>query len=141
MTSTEYFTELASQLGGKLPHEFTKTCFAIFDQSPNLYNSCGKDCFYFSGNLLLPFLLWHDFKIVVKSRGRGNIFSCLPLSNNNQQKYFFSIKAKCPIFHCLNLDGRILNFICLKIRRKAQNLQNFRSSTPPRKYPKFSGKL
>ena len=40
---------------------------------------------YFSKNFLLPFLLWHNFKILVKSRG-GGTFLCLALSDNIRQK-------------------------------------------------------
>ena len=36
----------------------------------------GIGCFYFFGNLLLPFILLHDFKILVKSR-QERTFSCL----------------------------------------------------------------
>ena len=33
---------------------------------------------YFSGNFLLSFLLWYDFKILVKSRGGGTFLSLAP---------------------------------------------------------------
>ena len=33
---------------------------------------CDIVCSYFSGNLLLPFLLGFDFKTLIKSRGRGS---------------------------------------------------------------------
>ena len=45
---------------------------------------------YISGNFLLSFLLWYDFKILVKSR-RGGIFLCLALSVNVRQEFFFFI--------------------------------------------------
>ena len=55
--------------------------------------SCGISRFYFSGNFLLSFLLWYNFKILVKSRD-GGIFSCLASSANVWQKlFFFSIES------------------------------------------------
>ena len=45
---------------------FTEKCFAVF---------C---CSYFSGNFLISFLLWYDFKIPVKSRGGGTFLSLAP---------------------------------------------------------------
>ena len=81
--------------------------------------SYGISCSYFSRNLILSFLLWHDFKVLVKSRG-GGTFLCLA-SSVNFQKNFFWLKAKCPVFYFLDLDGEILNLIYLKIRRNGQN--------------------
>ena len=53
---------------------------------------------YFSGNFLLPFLLWYDFKILVKSRG-GDTFLSLALSVNVWQKNFcFNWKLNIPSF-------------------------------------------
>ena len=72
-------------------------------------------CFCFSENLLLRFLLWHDFKILVKSR-QERTFSCLSVACNIQQKYFFFLlKAKCLVFHLL--DRRTLNLIYMKLRK------------------------
>ena len=125
----------------KFPHELTEKCLVIFDQSPNFCSSCGKECFYFSGNLLLRFLLWHDLKIEVKSRGTREYIFMSTVTYQQIAEVFFSVKSKCPIFHCLELDGRVLNLIYRTIRRKGQNLQNVRGPTPPRKYPKLSGNL
>ena len=50
--------------------------------------SRGIGCSYFSRNFILSFVLWYDLKILVKSRG-GGTFSCLALSVNVWQKYFF----------------------------------------------------
>ena len=36
---------------------------------------------YFSGNFLLSFLLWYDFKILVKSRGGGTFLSIASFVN------------------------------------------------------------
>ena len=43
---------------------------------------------YFSGNLLLSFLLWYDLQIIVKLMGGGTCF-CVASSVNVRQKYFF----------------------------------------------------
>ena len=72
--------------------------------------SCGIGCSCFSGNFLLSFLLWYDFKILIKSRG-GGTFLCLVSSVNVQQKELFYLKAKYLVFHFLDLDGTILNLI------------------------------
>ena len=53
---------------------------------------------YFHGNFLLSFLLWYDFKILVKSRG-GGTFLCLASSVNVRPNYFFfHLRAKYPVF-------------------------------------------
>ena len=54
--------------------------------------SCGIDRSYFSGNFLLSFFLWYNFKILVESRD-GGIFLCLASSANVWQKFFFSIES------------------------------------------------
>ena len=87
--------------------------------------SCGISRFYFSGNFLLSFLLWYNFKILVKSRD-GGIFSCLASSANVWQKFFFfQLKAKYPVFHFLDLNGAISNLIQPKINKKRRNFHRF----------------
>ena len=79
---------------------------------------------YFSGNSLLSFLLWYDFKILVKSRG-GGTFLCLasPVNIQHLSLIFFQLKAKYPIVHFL--DGTILNLIYWKINKKCWNFHCF----------------
>ena len=72
--------------------------------------SYGIGCSHFSSNLLLSFLSWHDFKILVKSRG-VHTFLCLALSVNVQLKHFLKLKAKCPVFYFLDLNVGILNLV------------------------------
>ena len=50
--------------------------------------SRGIGCSNFSGNFLVSFLLFYDFKILLKSRG-GGTFMCLALSGNVRQMFFF----------------------------------------------------
>ena len=94
--------------------------------------SCGDiGCFYFSGNtLLLPFLLpaWFQDSSQIKAR-EGSTFSCLSIAClllrfSRARSIFF---IKCPVFHFLDLVGRILNlvFSYLKIQRKDQNLGRY----------------
>ena len=98
-----------------------KTVLSFLTNQATQYRSCGIGRSYFSQNLLLSFLLWYDFKIQVKSRG-GGTFLCLASSVNVRQKYrFFKLKAKCPVFHFLDLSGAILNLIQPKINKEHQN--------------------
>ena len=46
----------------------------------------------------------------------GSTFSCLTLSVNIQ--HFFQLKITCPVFHFLDLDGKVLNLSYVKIRLK-----------------------
>ena len=78
---------VASCQARNFPREFTEKCFAVFDQS-SCTISHGIGCSYFSGNFLLSFLLWYDFKILVKSSGGGTFLSLAFV--NVWQKYFFS---------------------------------------------------
>ena len=72
---------------------------------------------YFSGNFLLSFLLWYDFKILVKSRGGATFLSlALPL-----KKFFFQLKAN----YFLDLDGTILNLVQPKINKDRRNFHRF----------------
>ena len=84
---------------------------------------------YFSGSFLLSFLLWYDFKILVKSRGGYNftivqfyVSHCLLTFGRSN---FFHLKAKYPVFHFLDLDGTISNLIQPKINKKRQNFYRF----------------
>ena len=56
----------------------------LFNQS-SWFISRGIGRSYFFGNFLLSFLLWNDFKILVKSRGGGTFLS-LALSVNIWQR-------------------------------------------------------
>ena len=68
---------LASCQLRNFPLVFTEKCSAIFDQSScTISRGIGRS--YFSGNFLLSFLLWYDFKILVKSRGGGVFLSLAP---------------------------------------------------------------
>ena len=78
--------------------EFAEKCFAVFDQSNSTIISHGISRCYFRGNFLLSFLLWHDLKVLVKSRG-GGTFLWLALSVNVWPNYFlFHLRAKYPVF-------------------------------------------
>ena len=71
---------------------------------------------YFSGNFLLSFLLWYDFKILVKSKG-GGTFSCLALSVNIQQKwFFFNWKLNIPSFIFLIWMEQFWVWLCQKLK-------------------------
>ena len=72
-----------------------KYVLPILTKQTTQFISCSISRSYFSRNFLLSSLLWHDFKIQVKSR-RGGTFLCLPLSVNIRQKHFFKLKAKYP---------------------------------------------
>ena len=76
---------LASCQLRNFPRVFTEKCFAVFANQTARFTSRGIGRSYFSGNFLLSFLLWYDFKILVKSRGRGTFLS-LALSINVWQK-------------------------------------------------------
>ena len=52
----------------------------LTNQAPR-FISRGIDRSYFSGNFLLSFLLWYDFKILVKSREGGMFLSLAPSVN------------------------------------------------------------
>ena len=71
----------------------------------------------------IPFLLFL-FKTLVKSRQRST-FSCLNVVCQQSAEVFFLLKVKCPVFHFMDLDCRVLNLIYLKIRRKGKNLHCF----------------
>ena len=62
-----------------------KIVLSFFTNQAVQFISRGIGRSYFPGNFLLSFLLWYDFKILVKSKG-GGIFLCLGLSINVQQK-------------------------------------------------------
>ena len=66
---------------------------------------------YFSGNFLLSFLLWYDFKILVKSRGGGTFLSLASSVNVWQKQFFFQLKAEYLAFHFLDLSETILNLM------------------------------
>ena len=93
--------------------EFTEKCFAVFGQSSCTIYLTWYHHSYFSGNFLLSFLLWYDFKILVKSRGGGTFLSLASsvLFGRSIFFFFFQFKAKYPVFHFLNLDRTILNLI------------------------------
>ena len=76
---------LASCQLRNFPRVFTEKCFAVFDHQAARFTSRGISRFYFSVNFLLSFLLWYDFKILVKSRGGGTFLS-LASSVNVWQK-------------------------------------------------------
>ena len=86
---------------------------------------CGIGHSYFSGNFLLSFLLWYDFKILVKSRGGGTFLYLASSVNIQQKQFFFQLKAKYPIFHFLDLDRTILNLIKSKINKKMSKFPLF----------------
>ena len=115
MKSTSYMIEITTQKNEKYVWEEKSTCLVACSPQVNLeifhvsllksvllfltnqatqFISCGIGCSYFSRNFLLSFLLWHDFKILVKSR-EGGTFLCLASS------------AKCSVFHFLDLDKTI----------------------------------
>ena len=113
--STTYVAEITTQKNekylseGRNPLAYSPTHFVSTKKfsawvyrkkSPFLINqtarfiSRGIGRSYFSGNFLLSFLLWYDFKILVKSR-----------VVNVQQKYsFFQFRDKYSEFHLLDLD-------------------------------------
>ena len=95
-----------------------KTVLSFLTNQATQYRSCGIGRSYFSQNLLLSFLLWYDFKIQVKSRGGGLALSVNVLA---EVIFFFKLKAKCPVFHFLDLFRTILNLIQPKINKKRQN--------------------
>ena len=60
---------LASCQLRNFPREFTEKCFAVFDQSScAIYLTWYRPLLFF-WEFLLSFLLWYDFKILVKSSG------------------------------------------------------------------------
>ena len=108
MKNTTYITEITTQKNEKYLSEgrnpllaclpaclmsTKKFCMSLlksvlpFNQAA-WFISHGIGCSYFSRNFLLSFLLWYDFKILVKSR-QGGTFLCLALSVNIQQMYHF----------------------------------------------------
>ena len=90
--------------------EFTEKCLLFLTNQAAGFISCGIGHSNFSWNFILSFLLWYDFKILVKSR-RGGTFLSVALSVNVCQKYFFQLKAKYLVFNFLGLDVTILNLI------------------------------
>ena len=62
----------------KILCEFTEKCFADFNQSSRVIYLTWYSLllFFWELNLYHSFILWHDFKILVKSIG-GGTFSCL----------------------------------------------------------------
>ena len=108
MKSTTHFTEITNQKTEKFLSERGKLVACSPARLPRfvstkIYSTCvlpfltneaarfishGIGRFYFSGNLLLTFLLWYDLKILVKSR-EGGTFLCLASSVNVKQKEFF----------------------------------------------------
>ena len=65
------------------PHVFLlKSVLPFLTNQAVRFTSCGIGRCYFSGNFLLSFLLWYDFKILVKSRGGGTFLSLAPSVSN-----------------------------------------------------------
>ena len=87
--------------------------------------SCGIGRSYFSGNFFLSFLLWYDFKILVKSRGGGTFLSLASSVNVWQKQFFFQLKAEYLAFHFLDLSETILNLMQVKINKNRQNFHRF----------------
>ena len=81
------------------PHECTEKCFAILKNQAAWFISRGISRSYFSRNFLQSFLLWYDFKILVKSRG-GGTFSCLASSvlTFGRSNFFFNWKLNILSF-------------------------------------------
>ena len=61
-----------------------KSVLPFLTNQATRFISRGIGHFYFSGSFLLSFLLWYDFKILVKSRG-GGTFLWLASSVNVRQ--------------------------------------------------------
>ena len=89
---------LASCQLRNFPREFTEKCFAVFDQSSCTIISRGIGRSYFSGNFLLSFLLWYDFKILVKSRGGGTFLSLALSVNALRSNFLFNWKLNMSSF-------------------------------------------
>ena len=64
-----------------------KSVFPVLTNQAEGFISRGIDCSYSSRNFLLSFLLCHDCKVLVKSKG-GGTFLCLASSVNFQQNFF-----------------------------------------------------
>ena len=96
----------------------------LTNQAPR-FISRGIDRSYFSGNFLLSFLLWYDFKILVKSRGGGTFLSLASSVNVWQKQFFFQLKAEYLAFHFLDLSETILNLMQVKINKNRQNFHRF----------------
>ena len=62
------------------------------------FTSRGIGRSYFSGNFLLSFLLWYDFKILVKSRGGGTFLSLASSVLFGRSIFFFSWKLNTLSF-------------------------------------------
>ena len=74
-------------------------CWKVFSTNQAVqFISHGVSCSYFSGDFLLPFLLWYDFKILVKSRGGGTFLCLAPSVNIRRSNLFFNWKLNIPFF-------------------------------------------
>ena len=89
--------------------EFTEKCFVVIAVKSDHLMWYLLLQFFLEFSSIIPFM-WYDFKILVKSKGRGTSL-CLSSSVNWHKYFFFQLKAKYPIFHFLGLDGTILNLI------------------------------
>ena len=79
---------LASCQLRNFPRVFTEKCFAVFDQSScAIYFTWYRPVLFF-WDFLRSFLLWYDFKTVVKSRGWGTFLSLAPSASNWQAHFF-----------------------------------------------------
>ena len=116
--------------------------------------SCGIGCSNFSGNFLLSFLLWYDFKILAKWRGGGTfyvwkfwIWFNRILIKNVKIFMVFKVFFILPPVWLLNLglDLWIDNMFPLDVADtkigSQDAVQTVLELTKKWKYPKFRGKF
>ena len=104
--------------------KFTENILAFLTNQVSRFFSCGIVFSYFSENLLLSFLLWHDFKITSKSRGRGALSCMATLVNVKQKKPVnWKLNVRSFIFWIWTVESCLCLY--LKVSRKCQNLHCF----------------
>ena len=90
---------LASCQLRNFPREFTEKCFALFDQSSCAIYLMWYQPLLFFWEFFLSFFLRYDFKILVKSWGRGYIFkSSIVILTFGRSNFFFKWKLNISSF-------------------------------------------